>query len=95
MKENRAGYNFSPSEREVVRTRADGGCEFPGEECLQENTGIVNHLTGVYEARLDNKTPESISDPNLNALMLCSTHSYSHDVQEQYQVECLKYEKAK
>jgi hypothetical protein len=93
MRERRGGYAFTVDERINVRTNAQGKCEFPGEKCERQNTGIVNHLTGCYEARLDEKTKESISDPNLNAIMLCNLHSILHDIQENYQVENLIWEK--
>lgn len=93
MKERRAGYGFSVDGKINIRARAGGKCEFPGEKCERPNTRIVNHLTGCYEARLAGITKESISDPDLNALMLCKPHSILHDVQEKYQVENLIWQR--
>jgi hypothetical protein len=93
MRESRRIYGFSVIDRDFVHERAGNGCESPGEDCDMSNDGIVHHITGCSEARLDNKTPESITDPNLNALMLCSGHAEQHDIQEAYQLLSLRVER--
>jgi hypothetical protein len=89
----RGGYGFTPEDKRFVHQRAGQSCEFPGDVCDKRNTGIVNHLTGVAIARLDNKTQESISNPDLNALMLCGLHAFMLDVQEAYEYACLLNER--
>jgi hypothetical protein len=93
MRESRRIYGFSVLDRDLVHERAGISCEFPGEECSSPNDGIVHHITGCSEARLDAKTPESITDPNFNALMLCSSHAEQHDIQESYQLLSLRVER--
>ena len=75
-------YRFSRGKKTLARERANGRCEFPGESCNEINNGIVHHITGVFEAKLSDMSPESISDINLNAIMLCNEHAWQHDEQE-------------
>lgn len=89
----RFGYGFTNEQKATVHERAGISCEFPAEPCSKKNTGIVNHLTGVAVAKLDNKDKAAISDVNMNALMLCLLHANLLDVQEKYEYECLKAEK--
>jgi ferredoxin-NADP reductase len=93
MKERRAGYAFSVNDRINIRARAGGRCEFPGERCERPNNYTVHHITGCYEGRLDNKDKSAISNASQNALMLCNPHALLHDIQEQYQVENLIWER--
>jgi hypothetical protein len=86
--EKRHGMAFSVEDKQSVRERAQGGCEFPP-GCERPNTNKVNHLTGVFEAFLDNKDKRAIKDPNLNAVMLCEPHEVLHDAQEAFQVQSL------
>ncbi len=82
---------FSVEQRHEARTRAQGNCEF--EECERPNTGKVNHITGVFEAFLDHKTPSSIRDVTMNSALLCIPHELHHDAQERWQVESLLAER--
>jgi hypothetical protein len=93
MNETRARYGFSNEGRQLVHERAGIKCEFPGEECLSPNNGIVHHITGCSEARLDDKSQESIRDVTMNALMLCDDHAFDHDEQEGLQIFYLKLER--
>lgn len=89
MENARKIYGFSYEAREFARERADGACEFPGEVCPSPNTGTVNHLTGcciAYRLELD---PESITDPEQNALMLCEDHQEDLDNQEHVLLETI------
>src|ERR1035437_1547455 len=92
-KECRKQYRFSSEERRVIHAEGGNSCQFPGEVCERPNNGIVHHLTGVFEAWLDHKDPRAVSDPDMNALLLCNPHTYIHDAQERFQVECLKGER--
>jgi len=91
-KDHRAGWEFSPDQKINVRQRSGGFCEFPA-GCDRPNTAKVNHITGIYEARLDHKDRRAMSNPDLNAIMLCDTHEVQHDSQEEFQIECLLGEK--
>jgi hypothetical protein len=82
MKNTREGYEFPRKQRIEFRKKANKMCQFPGEECGNINDGKVHHLTGVFEARLNHMTPDSISDISLNAIMLCENHAFDHDEQE-------------
>lgn len=82
MKNNRENYEFSRSQKAIKRQAANGACEFPGKECKRPNNGEVHHITGCYEGRLNKMTPESINNPELNAIMLCESHKWHHDEQE-------------
>jgi hypothetical protein len=94
-KECRQQYRFGSEERRVIHAEGGNSCQFPGEECERPNNGIVHHLTGVFEAWLDHKDPRAVSDPDMNALLLCDPHAYMHDLQEKFQIECLKGERFK
>jgi len=89
----RKEFAFTSLDKNFVRNRAEGWCEFPGERCINPNDTRVNHLTGAYVARLDDKDPESIRNPITNALMLCRDHAMDLDDQEAYEVEALIYER--
>ena len=86
--ERRHGMGFTPEDRKFAHQRAGDSCEFPA-GCSRPNTGKVNHITGVFEAFLDHKTPESIHDVYMNAVLLCNTHEALHDAQEKFQVQSL------
>jgi len=88
-------YAFTSLDKNFVRNRGKGWCEFPGEKCINPNNTQVHHLTGAYVARLDGKDPKSIRNPITNALMLCSEHAQDLDDMESYEVECLLYERKK
>lgn len=89
MENNRDGYGFTNEAKAFVHKRANSSCEFPGDVCPRPNTGKINHITGVFEARLDFKDRRAISDPTMNAVMLCEPHEATHDAQERFQVESL------
>ena len=88
----RPEYAFTNLDKNFVRNRAEGWCEFPGNDCIDSNNTQVHHLTGAYVARLDNKEPEAVRNPITNALMLCRDHAQDLDDQEAYQVACLEFE---
>jgi len=87
-------FRFTAGEKEHIREEADGKCQFPGSVCERPNTGIVSHITGRFEATLDRKDPEAISDPSMNAVMLCDLHEAHHDAQEHFQISCLLAERS-
>lgn len=87
----RFGYGFSQSQRDYVHKRSKS-CEFP-DGCNEHITGKVNHLTGVFLARMDGLDKKSITNPDHNALLLCWEYEKDLDKQEKYQQECLLYEK--
>lgn len=82
----REGYGFSSEAKRYVHERANRSCEFPAEPCERRNNGIVHHITGVYEAKLSGMDKRVVSDPDLNAVMLCDPHALQHDIQEQEHV---------
>lgn len=90
MKETRNGYDFSQETKDFVRARANGLCEFDG--CEQTNNKIVNHINGVYVAKLDNLSPSTIVEAS-NAIVLCDWHKEDLDIQEEYQILNLLYER--
>jgi hypothetical protein len=91
MTEQRDGYGFSSIDKEVVHKRARNRCEF--EDCPLPNNNIVHHLEAVFIAKLDDKPKEVIHDVTQNALMLCDQDAFNLDRQQDYQVDCLLYER--
>ncbi len=87
---NREGYNFSLEAKQKARDRAKGRCEFPGFFCEEPNTNQVNHLQGCFIAKHEKLDPRVISDPDLNAILLCEAHQDDLDQQERIQVEIMK-----
>lgn len=93
MTENlRGGYGFTQKDKQMVHQRAGKACEFPGFDCPEPNTGQVNHITGVAEGRMSGMPKSVVSDPELNAVMLCDSHELQHDLQENFQVNMLRAE---
>lgn len=88
--ECRKQYRFSQEAKREIHAEGGTSCQFPGEVCERPNNRIIHHLTGAFEAWLDHKDPRAVSDPDMNALLLCNPHAYMHDAQERFQVECLK-----
>jgi hypothetical protein len=78
----RTVYGFTPEQIRYARERANGHCEFPAYNCQSINTGRVNHLTGCNVASLEDKDPTSITNVEMNGLLLCETHERDLDQQE-------------
>lgn len=93
MEKGRRGYGFTQEAKQYVHERAGNSCEFPGEVCLINNTGKVNHLEGAFVAFLDHKDKRIITDPEQNALMLCQKHDDFLEAQQRFQAECLLAER--
>lgn len=89
----RDGYGFTGEDKYMVHKRAAGRCEHIN--CDRLSNGVVHHLESVFIAKLDNKPKSVISDPNLNALKLCEPHDIDLTRQQEYQVECLLWERKK
>ena len=77
---NRAGYEFSHEQKEAVRRRANGKCEFPS-GCNFPNNARVGHLTGVGDGRARGVARESITHID-NALVQCEKHDRGLDEQQ-------------
>lgn len=87
----RYGYGFTPDQKAIVHKRSKH-CEFP-EGCPEPVTGKVNHLTGVFIARMEGLERSAITNIDQNALLLCWDHERDLDRQEHYQQECIIYER--
>ena len=90
---DRYGYGFTQGQRNEVHKRSKH-CEFP-EGCSEPVTGKVNHLTGVFIARMEGLDKPSITNISQNALLLCWDHEMDLDRQEHYQQECIIYERTR
>ena len=86
MQERRSDYEFSNEDKRYVRQRANGKCEFPGSPCEKKVVRNVAHITGASIAMHEGLEPASISDPDLNAIMLCKEHLNDLDMQEAEQM---------
>jgi hypothetical protein len=82
---------FTPKERDDVRERANGACEFPS--CERPNNGIVHHITGCFEGMLKDVPEETIADVSMNSIMLCDLDTLRHDLEEKKNIEHIIYER--
>ncbi len=81
--------SFSIEDKQYVRDRANGHCEYGNGSCLRPNTNRVNHLTGCYEGQLVGMRPEDIANPKMNGTMDCDMHEAVHDAKEKLHVQQL------
>lgn len=91
--ERRHGYSFSLEAKKLVHAKAGDKCLYGNGECLNPNTGRVNHITGAFEGWLKGANRRDISNPDMNATMECFKHEAIHDAQERLQVQQLKGER--